>query len=196
MSAHLNRIMKGIMIYLFLIFFLFLIMLINSDFSIEFQTITLSTLFNSFIIGLIITGIIVLLVMTRRPHRMIRFTLLFIILISIIYLVIKNIDQFNMQYFILFYLYGIAFILLLISPIHHFFSLPKKEKEPISETGYKFGDYTLYCRDIILAGSKKEQRIYYFCKKKPKTGYPCDKPEGFEIQINKRTGMPYLKRKK
>ncbi len=62
---------------------------------------------------------------------------------------------------------------------------------------YKQGDYTLYTREIDWKGTPgKKQTIYYFAKKIPETGTPCDIPDGYEVGVNKRTGLPYLKRKK
>ena len=59
---------------------------------------------------------------------------------------------------------------------------------------YKQGDYTLYTRKVNLKGGKI-QTIYYFAKKTPKSGTQCDLPTGYVVGVNKRTGLPYLKRK-
>ena len=60
---------------------------------------------------------------------------------------------------------------------------------------YKHGEYTLYSREVTLKGGRN-QRIYYFCKGTPKSGDPYDLPDGYEVGINKRTGLPYLKKKR
>ena len=59
---------------------------------------------------------------------------------------------------------------------------------------YKHEGYTLHKREVDLKNGKT-QTIYFFAKKKPKSGEPCDKPDNKEVGINKRTGLPYLKNK-
>lgn len=59
---------------------------------------------------------------------------------------------------------------------------------------YTHGDYTLYKRDVQLKGGKM-QTIYFFSKKTPKSGTPCELPMGYKVEVNKRTGLPYLKKK-
>lgn len=58
---------------------------------------------------------------------------------------------------------------------------------------YKHGDYTLYSKEVNLKGGRT-QTIYYFAKGKPKSGSPSEKPEGMVVGINKRTGLPFLKK--
>ena len=60
---------------------------------------------------------------------------------------------------------------------------------------FKYGDYTLYTRKIELKNVGREIDIYFFSAHKPKSGKPCPKPEGYEVGINPRTKMPYLKKK-
>lgn len=59
---------------------------------------------------------------------------------------------------------------------------------------YTHGDYTLYSREVKLKGGKV-QRIYFFSKRTPKSGKPCDKPDAYVVGVNSRTGLPYLKKK-
>lgn len=59
---------------------------------------------------------------------------------------------------------------------------------------YEHNGYKLHKLDVKLKGGRK-QRIYFFSKKKPKSGTPCDKPDNMKVGINKRTGLPYLKKK-
>jgi hypothetical protein len=61
-----------------------------------------------------------------------------------------------------------------------------------AEVPFTYKGYTLYKRDVEINGGKI-QTIYFFSKRKPKSGEPCGMPEGFEIAINKRSGMPYLR---
>jgi hypothetical protein len=59
---------------------------------------------------------------------------------------------------------------------------------------YIHDGWTLYKRDVKLKGGRN-QTIYFFSKKKPKSGSPCDKPNNMSVGVNKRTGLPYLKKK-
>jgi len=54
--------------------------------------------------------------------------------------------------------------------------------------------WTLYTRDVKLKGGRN-QTIYFFSKRTPKSGTPCDKPANYSVGVNKRTGLPYLKKK-
>ena len=60
---------------------------------------------------------------------------------------------------------------------------------------YKHDGWTLFKKDVELRGGGKTQTIYFFSKKLPKSGEPCDKPANKEVGVNKRTGLPYLKNK-
>ena len=61
---------------------------------------------------------------------------------------------------------------------------------------YKQDGYVLHKRDVELKGGRT-QTIYFFCKEgnTPKSGAPCDKPDDKVVGVNKRTGLPYLKKK-
>lgn len=63
------------------------------------------------------------------------------------------------------------------------------------EKPYKYGDYTLYTRKVKLKGGK-EVDIYFFSSHKPKSGKPSPMPEGYEVRVNKRSKMPYLRKKR
>jgi len=60
---------------------------------------------------------------------------------------------------------------------------------------FEHNGYVLHTRSVKLKGGKTTD-IYFFCKKgnKPKSGTPCDKPEDRVVGVNKRTGLPYLKK--
>jgi len=62
---------------------------------------------------------------------------------------------------------------------------------------YTYGKYSLYYKDVELKGGRK-QRIYFFSKKPENQvkGTATDLPEGKEVSVNKRTGLPLLKNKK
>lgn len=53
--------------------------------------------------------------------------------------------------------------------------------------------YTLHTREVTLKGGRP-QKIYFFSKKKPKSGKPCDMPAGYKVGKNSRTGLLYLKK--
>jgi len=57
-----------------------------------------------------------------------------------------------------------------------------------------YKDYTLYTREVNLRGGRP-QRIYYFSKGTPKSGEPCDLPDGYKICENPKTGFAYIKKK-
>ena len=59
---------------------------------------------------------------------------------------------------------------------------------------YKYNDWTLYCKDVKLKNCDKIQTIYFFSKRQPKSGTPCDLPEDYEVGYNKRTALPYLRK--
>jgi hypothetical protein len=60
---------------------------------------------------------------------------------------------------------------------------------------YTHGEYTLYKKDIKTATGRK-RTIHFFSKKIPEIGEPAQLPDNYEVKVNKRTGLPYLKRKK
>ena len=64
----------------------------------------------------------------------------------------------------------------------------------VREMAYQYEGWTLYTRDVKLKGGRN-QTIYFFSKRQPKSGTPCDKPANYSVGVNKRTGLPYLKKK-
>ena len=59
---------------------------------------------------------------------------------------------------------------------------------------YTHEGWTLYTRSVKLKGGR-DQTIYFFSKRTPKSGSPCELPTGYWVGVNKRTGLPYLKKK-
>ena len=55
-------------------------------------------------------------------------------------------------------------------------------------------NYTLFTRDVKLKGGK-QQTIYFFSARSPKSGSRCDLPNGYKVVENPRTGLPFLKKK-
>ena len=62
------------------------------------------------------------------------------------------------------------------------------------EGPFKFNGYTLHKKDVKLANKNGNRTIYFFSKKKPKSGKPCPKPAGYHVGVNERTGLPFLKK--
>jgi hypothetical protein len=58
---------------------------------------------------------------------------------------------------------------------------------------YEQNGWKLYKRDVTLKGGRN-QTIYFFSKRTPNSGTPCDMPPGYTVGVNKRTGLPYLKK--
>ena len=60
---------------------------------------------------------------------------------------------------------------------------------------FEYEGYVLYRREVELKGGRR-QAIYFFTKKgnTPKSGEPSEKPDGYEVGKNPRTGLPYLKK--
>jgi hypothetical protein len=59
---------------------------------------------------------------------------------------------------------------------------------------YKYKDYILYKKDVMLRCNIM-QTIYFFSKRTPKSGTPCDLPVDYKVVVSGRTGLPLLKKK-
>ncbi len=70
---------------------------------------------------------------------------------------------------------------------------PVEEFEEVA--GYKHQDYTLYEKEVET-GSGKKRIVRFFSKAKPDDGDPIELPKGYEVKKNKKTGVPYLRKKK
>ena len=57
---------------------------------------------------------------------------------------------------------------------------------------YTHEDWKLYEMDVDFTTIGR-RKSYFFSKKTPKRGTPCDMPKGYEIVFNKKTNMPLLK---
>ncbi len=73
---------------------------------------------------------------------------------------------------------------------------PKKKitKQPSSEVCI-YKQYTLYKRES-RSDDRKKTTIHFFSKEKPENGQQTQLPEGYLIAVNKKTGIPYLKKKR
>ena len=63
------------------------------------------------------------------------------------------------------------------------------------QEGYRHGDYTLYVKDVETKSGKK-RTVHFFSKGEPEEGEPAKLPKGYEVKVNKRTSVPYIKKKK
>jgi hypothetical protein len=98
--------------------------------------------------------------------------------------------------FLLFVMYILFVMYLLMSPVKRYFrkiSMAIVPSEIMKE--FKYGIYTLYSKLVRLKNGKI-QIIYFFSKRKPKSGTPTVFPYGFEVEVNKRSGLPYLKKRR
>ena len=69
-----------------------------------------------------------------------------------------------------------------------------EDEIPEETKGYRHGDYTLYRKEIEVGVGKRT--IHFFSKAEPDKGEPVELPDGFEVKVNKKTGVPYLRKKK
>ena len=69
------------------------------------------------------------------------------------------------------------------------------EEELKEIKAYRHGDYTLYQKKIETE-SGKDRIVRFFSKAEPDGSEPIELPKGFEVKVNKKTGVPYLKKKK
>lgn len=74
-------------------------------------------------------------------------------------------------------------------------SLPTKEPlKPASSPVCVYNEYTLFKRETTTRDRKKTT-IHFFSRQEPENGQPSTLPDGYQIAVNKKTGVPYLKRK-
>jgi hypothetical protein len=59
---------------------------------------------------------------------------------------------------------------------------------------YKYKEWTLYCKKVLLNNSEKLHTIYFLSKYKPKNCMPCELPPNYQIEFNDRIQLPYLKK--
>lgn len=57
---------------------------------------------------------------------------------------------------------------------------------------YNYQSWTLYKIEPEFKNIGK-RTMYFFCKKTPRSGTPCDLPNGYTVGVNKRTGLPFLR---
>ena len=70
----------------------------------------------------------------------------------------------------------------------------KDEKIP-DKQGFRHEDYTLYEKEMELKSGGK-RIVRFFSKGEPEQSKPIKLPKGYEVKENKKTGVPYLRKKK
>jgi hypothetical protein len=80
-----------------------------------------------------------------------------------------------------------------VKPSFHKDEVPE-QKQQESKT-YRYGDYALYRKEIKV-GPGKKRTIHFFSRTEPEDGGPVNLPEGYEVKVNKKTGVPYIRKKK
>lgn len=74
------------------------------------------------------------------------------------------------------------------------FSTDTEHKESAEKPGFQYGDYTLYQKTITIADDDK-RTIHFFARESPETGKPTMLPKDYEVKINRKTGVPYIRKK-
>jgi hypothetical protein len=96
--------------------------------------------------------------------------------------------------FLLFVIYVLFVMYLLMSTVKKYFGkIPIAIVRSELKKEYKYGDYILYAK-LVRLKTGKIQIIYFFSKKKPKSGSPTAFPYGFKVEVSKKSGLPYLKK--
>ena len=96
--------------------------------------------------------------------------------------------------YLFFVLFIVSMMYLLSSSVKRYFKIITMAIVPtelIQE--YTYGLYTLYT-ELVHLRNGKNQIIYFFSKRKPKSGTPTTLPEGYLVEVSKRSGLPYLKK--
>jgi hypothetical protein len=71
----------------------------------------------------------------------------------------------------------------------------KTLKKPSLTSICTYKGYTLYKKETGTQRREKKT-IHFFSKEKPDNSRPVQLPDGYQIAVNKKTGIPYLKKKK
>jgi hypothetical protein len=92
----------------------------------------------------------------------------------------------------MFFIFSMTY--LLMTTVKRYFGIITMALAPSERaTEYTYGLYTLYSKLVELRNGKT-QLIYFFSKRKPKSGTPAVFPDGYEVQVSDRSGLPYLKK--
>jgi hypothetical protein len=72
--------------------------------------------------------------------------------------------------------------------------IPAPARPVASGIPFVFNGYTLFHKVVQLKNEGGKRTIYFFSKRKPKSGSMCAKPLGYHVGVNERTGLPFLKK--
>jgi len=97
-------------------------------------------------------------------------------------------------HYLLFVIYVVLAVYLLMSYSKEYFQNEGRTSFFHHDEPYTFGEYTLFTKKVIYKNGRT-QTIYFFSKKTQEDWTPIIKPENYIVGINKKTGIPYLKRK-
>ncbi|MDG6228938.1 MAG: hypothetical protein QCH96_03115 [Candidatus Thermoplasmatota archaeon] len=60
---------------------------------------------------------------------------------------------------------------------------------------FSYGEYSLYRKQLRIGG-KEIRTVHFFSKDAPEDSTPSELPEGYEVKVNEKTGVPYIKKSK
>lgn len=72
--------------------------------------------------------------------------------------------------------------------------IPAPARPVASGIPFVYNGYTLFHKVVQLKNEGGKRTIYFFSKRKPKSGSMCAKPLGYHVGVNERTGLPFLKK--
>lgn len=130
----------------------------------------------------------------KRKNGARLFALVFLVWSAVqafVYVVRTGAKFIGFPFFMLYVIFGMY---LLMSSVKSYFkqgSLDGVPSDVMKE--FTYGGYTLYSKLVRLKNAKL-QVIYFFSKRKPKSGTPSSLPVGFDVEVVKRSGLPYLKK--
>ena len=92
-----------------------------------------------------------------------------------------------------------ATMFVMMSPVSEFLSASIEKKEECVEDAelsdyLQIGEYILHKQQVMRRNGTMGT-LYYFCKGSSDKGVPCNQPDQYELNFNKRTNVPYLKKK-
>lgn len=96
--------------------------------------------------------------------------------------------------YLLFALFVLSLLYLFTTSVKNYFGNITTAIVPVEiAKEYTYGLYTLYT-ELVHLRNGKNQVIYFFSKKTPKSGTTTSLPEGYHVEVSKRSGLPYLKK--
>lgn len=73
---------------------------------------------------------------------------------------------------------------------------PELDEEPSEASeAYTHGPYTLYHK-VVETGDGDTRDLYFFARTAPEDARPSDLPDGYEVGVNERTGVPFVRQQR